>query len=311
MDQFTGMDILNRDQIRQAGGGLECLCGNDSIHSLRENITEGFSLISLNEMDAAALLDRMDTKYVIKPDQIPGLLEDLKQDYRLLSINGIAPLKYRTLYFDTPDFKLYRMHHTGCRSRYKIRCREYLDTHVSFLEVKRKTSGGRTVKDRRMLDHPLRGMNLEIKEWLNGVFPYGSYNLIPMLWNTFTRCTLVSRHHPERVTIDVNLVFYAPFQSIYLDGMVVVEVKRASASQFSPFICRMDKRGIRRQGISKYHLGVSILYNRVNRVPKRRGMLCFDIKPGDLNHGRCQQANDGFHEANWHRNPCGACHYSS
>ncbi len=55
---------------------------------------------------------------------------------------------YRTLYFDTPDFELYLLHVNGRADRYKVRSREYTDTHLSYLEVKHRTPKDRTIKER-------------------------------------------------------------------------------------------------------------------------------------------------------------------
>jgi SPX domain protein involved in polyphosphate accumulation len=66
----------------------------------------------------------------------------------VLEINGARLHHYQTLYFDTRDFALYSQHHNGQRARYKVRVREYLDSEMAFLEVKRKTNQNRTIKSR-------------------------------------------------------------------------------------------------------------------------------------------------------------------
>ena len=69
-----------------------------------------FRPISLDEMDAVALLNRIDTKFVMSTGQLMSALAALQTDYRILSIDDQRLNHYRTLYFDTPDFELYNLH---------------------------------------------------------------------------------------------------------------------------------------------------------------------------------------------------------
>ena len=93
-----------------------------SPHSSRLlSVVKGFAPISLDEMDAVALLNRIDTKFVMSTEQLVSALFALQSDYRILSINGQRLNHYRTLYFDTPDFELYNLHVNGRANRYKVR----------------------------------------------------------------------------------------------------------------------------------------------------------------------------------------------
>src|SRR4029079_15120807 len=65
---------------------------------------ETFAPISLEEMDAVALLDRVDLKFLLTPKQLMAVLAPLAQVYRVLSVNTVRLNRYRTLYFDTPNF---------------------------------------------------------------------------------------------------------------------------------------------------------------------------------------------------------------
>ncbi len=111
-------------------------------------MTREYAPISLKEMDAVALLNRTDTKFVLSTDQLLQALAALQHDYRILSVAGQRLNHYRTLYFDTPNFDLYNLHVNERSDRYKVRSREYTDSRRSFLEVKHKTNKGRTIKER-------------------------------------------------------------------------------------------------------------------------------------------------------------------
>ena len=118
-----------------------------------------FDPISLAQMNSVALLDRTDTKFVLAETQLHRALTTLRWQYRVLDISGIRLNHYQTLYFDTADFALYRRHHAGGRNRYKVRSREDLDSHLSFLEIKHKVDDHRTIRDAdliavsNLLDH--------------------------------------------------------------------------------------------------------------------------------------------------------------
>ncbi len=230
-----------------------------------ETLAEGFDPISLREMDSVALLNRIDTKFVMTNAQMLNALAAVRQDYRILMVHGQRLNHYRTLYFDTPNFDLYHLHVNGRADRYKVRSREYTDSHLSFLEVKHKTPKDRTIKDRIPTAQTVVKINRDSVNWLHGVFPYDSRKLQPKLWNTFTRITLVSKQHCERVTLDVDLTFYAANKVVRLDGIAIAEVKMDSGNRASPFLAQMHAQRIHPQGFSKYCIGVSMLYEQVKK----------------------------------------------
>jgi hypothetical protein len=239
--------------------------GYSSSSSRLAILAAGFEPISLEEMDAVALLNRRDIKFVLSNRQLLSALQALEPDYRILSIDGQKLNLYRTLYFDTPDFALYRMHVNGRANRYKVRSREYTDTHQSFLEVKHKTPKDRTIKNRFPTDQPLTQMTRAAENWLHSVYPYDSQALEPKIWSTFTRITLVSRQHCERVTLDVNLTFYTAKKVVHLDGVAIVEVKMEANHHASSIMEQMHVQRIQPQGFSKYCIGVSLLYDGVKK----------------------------------------------
>jgi hypothetical protein len=217
--------------------------------------------ISLAQMDAVALLDRTDTKYLLTTDQLLAALAGLSQDYRVLDIHGVRLSAYETLYFDTPDFRLYRQHHDGRRRRYKVRSRHYVETDRSFFEVKLKAGDGRTHK--RRIETPALATRwspalvsaLDTRELCLTTAP-----LTPALTNEFSRITLVGRHEPERVTLDLNLQFRAAGRTVALPGLVVAEVKQAGRPRQSAFVRRMRAAHLHPTSFSKYCIGAALLY---------------------------------------------------
>lgn len=230
-----------------------------------KTLAAGFDPISLKQMDAVALLNRIDKKFAMSTRQLLISLKELQHDYWILTINHQQLNLYRTLYFDTPEFELYNAHVNGRAERFKVRSREYTDTNLSFLEVKHKTRKDRTIKSRIALAQPAVEMTTDMEKWLRSVSPLDGGLLEPKLWNTFTRMTLVNKQFCERVTLDVDLRFYTDTNTIHLDGIAIAEGKMNSCNQGSPFLAQMRAQRIRSQGFSKYSIGVSMLYNDVKK----------------------------------------------
>lgn len=228
------------------------------------NILSGFEPISLSEMESVALMNRTDTKFVFRFDQLGGFLNDISNDYRILEINGIRASRYETLYFDTPDFKMYMAHHRRKPGRYKIRHRIYVDSNLHFFEIKYKNNKGRTIKSRikrKKTDLIIEG---KAEQFLNEKTNFSAQNLFPKLWSNCSRITLVNKFSKERLTIDIDLQFKNDFLEKNLSNVVIAEVKQEKLSP-SPFIKLMKKHGVRSGSISKYCFGVIFLYDKIKQ----------------------------------------------
>ncbi len=232
-----------------------------------------FESISLAEMNRVRLLNRTDVKFVLPEAQLLMALAGLSAEYRVLSIDNNQLNHYRTLYFDTPDFALYFRHHAGGRNRYKVRSREYVDTQLNFLEVKQKVNRYRTVKSRLQTPELVTSFTPDTAEFMQSHFPYRATKLEPKLWNAYTRITLVNRYQQERVTLDLDLRFSHLGRGVALPGMAIAEVKQDGVNRHSPFMKAMRQQHVHAMGLSKYCLGVALLYNGIkanNFKPKLR-----------------------------------------
>jgi hypothetical protein len=247
----------------------------------------GFETISLGDMANVALLNRTDIKYVMSAEQLYHALAQLTDRYRVLEIEGTALNHYQTLYFDTQDLSLYRRHHDGALNRYKVRSREYTDSHLAFLEVKLKTNEWRTIKSRQRTPQVVTEFGAETAGFLRDHYPYDSQALEPKLWNAFTRITLVSKHRVERLTLDLNLRFHNDDRQASLPGIAIAEVKQEHFSMGSDFIQQMRALNRRPSGFSKYCTGVTLLYPGVKSNNfKPRLLLVNKLVRGGVNHDR-------------------------
>lgn len=216
--------------------------------------------ISLAEIKHAELLKRVESKYVMPASDLPDLLSVLKASYYVLEIKGVRLNRYRTLYFDTADFQMYRQHHAGASNRFKIRARSYVESNSSFLEVKQKDNRKHVIKNRIKTKHLMTDLNGRSAMFVEEVSPYDLDELFPRLWNSYQRITLVSKTSKERVTLDSNLCFEWGDSQMNLSDIVIAEVKQERFSQASEFIQLMRKSHIRTTGFSKYCMGASLLY---------------------------------------------------
>lgn len=255
--------------------------------SLPMALAQMFPPIELAEMEQVALLNRVETKYILHFDTLLHLLPLLRDTYRVLTVADQPLARYRTLYFDTPDLALYHSHHAGALNRYKVRAREYVDSAYSFLEVKQKTNKQRTVKQRIATPHLLTDLDDHSHAFLDTACPFSAADLLPVLWNTYRRITLVSVAHQERVTLDIDLHFQWQNRHQALPNLVTAEVKRAGRSQASPFVQLLHDQHVRRGGISKYCLGVSLLYPTVkaNKFKKKHRRVAKVLQGDCIQHG--------------------------
>lgn len=228
------------------------------------DILNTFEPITLDEMESVNLLDRTDTKFTFVASQLVPFLKELTQDYRVLEINGIRINKYETLYFDTPELKLYTLHHNGKLNRYKVRFRKYADSGLNFFEVKFKNNKGRTIKNRVKRKEFHEDIEGKSEQLLLEKTPLLAGNLKPAIWVNYSRITLVSKNTTERLTIDVGLNYKNNTNTKAFPNLVIAEVKQYNFYN-SVFFNLMRKSKISDISISKYCLGIVCLYKQIKR----------------------------------------------
>jgi len=229
-----------------------------------KDILAEFEPITLEEMDSVKLMDRTDTKFLFRIEQLPEILERAKEFYKILEVNGNRSSKYETLYFDTENHDLFQRHQCGKMNRYKVRQRKYVESNLYFFEIKFKNNRERTVKERvkrKEFEYVVRG---KAEKLLNKISPLKSENLKPVLWVNYTRLTLVNRFSKERLTLDINLEYKKDDKQKLLHKLVIAEVKQEKASP-SPFIRIVRQRGIREGGISKYCFGIIYMNENIRK----------------------------------------------
>ncbi|MFC8922504.1 VTC domain-containing protein [Cellulosimicrobium sp. NPDC057127] len=242
--------------------------------------------IGLDELvTSAALLTRVDRKYVLAVDEAVAVLAALAGSgvARALEIDGARQFGYESVYFDTPDLASYHLTATRRRRRFKVRTRTYVDSGESFLEVKTRAARGTTLKQRT--EHPgcptalgpgagfvARTLGAE------GVPAADRLALEPGLVSRYRRTTL---HLPgpdggARATVDTGLAWEldhagrhagrAPTRAV--PHLVVVETKGGSTP--SDLDRLLWRHGHRPERISKYGTGLAMLRPDLPDGPWRR-----------------------------------------
>jgi hypothetical protein len=227
-----------------------------------KNILDTFNSVRLEEIDKVRLMDRVDTKYIIPADRVPYLLNMMPARYRILEINNRRMSSYSTLYLDTPDHFFFNQHVTGRTERMKVRFRKYDSTGITFLEIKKKTKKGRTVKwriENSLADYTC---NESAIEFMNAHVPFNPGELRPVLTNKFKRITLTGFNVPERITIDLDLSFTSiDGRSVELPLISIVELKSDGVASRSPFSRIIKQVSAYPTGFSKYCIGCALLYD--------------------------------------------------
>jgi hypothetical protein len=225
-------------------------------------ITSEFTKITLDEMDEVKLMNRVDTKFAFSFSQLESILTAIKESYKILEIEGTRMPFYESLYFDDEDFKFYNDHYIGKVDRFKVRFRKYVESNLSFLEVKHKIKG-RTKKSRITAKEIGQSLTEDQQLFLEKILN-SDIELVPKLWNSFHRITLVNNDIKERLTLDFDLTFKWDDQEVKLDNLVIAELKQEVVNRNSPFYAHMKKMVIRPYRLSKYCLGTLEVYGTGN-----------------------------------------------
>jgi hypothetical protein len=221
-----------------------------------------FSATSLLQMKEVELMKRTDTKFILNESKLNSILENIHEHYFILEIQDRRLMTYKSLYFDTDSKLFYREHHSGKVNRTKIRMRNYVESELTFLEIKQKDSSGDTNKSRLRIDQIEPLISIKSIDYIKRKTGK-PYQLEPFLWNHFNRFTLVSKTEKERVTIDLNLSFDFGDSSKSFNKLAIIEVKQERLNRNSFIIQELKKNGIKSFGFSKYCIGMLSLHNEL------------------------------------------------
>lgn len=226
-----------------------------------------FKKTSLQDLNKVALLNRSDKKFVFHREKLFPLLNDLLNYYYILDIDGIVNHPYKSVYFDTDNFHLFHNHQRGKSNRYKFRTREYSSTGIAFNEIKFKNNKGKTSKVRLKRSLFKSHIDEKFSELISLNSNISPNALKPSLLVYFNRLTLTDFNFTERLTIDLNLSFKTPCESINKDysDLIILELKQDKSANKSDIDSILLKHRIFATGNSKYCLGIYSTQDDIKR----------------------------------------------
>lgn len=252
-----------------------------------------FDPIGLDELVAdAALLTRVDRKYVLPRSDVAALAQALPHEVRVLEIAGRRDFGYRSTYLDEPGLTSFFTTGRDRRRRFKVRSRSYVDTAGSWLEVKTRGSRSTTVKQR--LEHPdaVHGLTADGHAFVTaelaqaGVPGVDVAALAPVLVTAYRRTTVHvpagSDHTSSRATVDLDLEWQgvgpswtpalrpggAAVPVLRRPDLAIVETKAGSSpSVVDRALWRLGHRPV---SISKYGTGLAALRPDLPRLKWHR-----------------------------------------
>ncbi|SHK99150.1 VTC domain-containing protein [Roseovarius marisflavi] len=224
---------------------------------------EACDLASLN--DGAAMLTRIDNKYIVQAVDLGALVASLAEGFDVLEIGDRRAFNYATRYFDDDARNAYYEHHQGKRKGFKVRSRRYLDAGLCYVELKMKEKRGTTIKHRLEYDYDgFEALNAEALQFVKNGYRthYGknfTYKVRPVLDIRYQRLTLVSKDRGERLTIDTDLTFSNGTSQLYAPrGIFIIETKSRNGRGHADRCLRAQHHyPIKR--CSKYCIGMAAL----------------------------------------------------
>jgi len=229
-------------------------------------VPEELAAIELSELvELAALLVRVERKYVVSRADAEVLCRMLPPEAQVLEIDGQRSFDYASVYFDTPGRDVYLAAARDRRRRFKVRTREYLGSGERFIEI--KTRRGRFKNKDRMACESMERLTptaaRHVADCLDGasISAIDATTLAPALRTSFRRTSVYLPESGSRVTIDVDLSFSSCSASAHrpvlsFPKLAIVETKAAGPP--TAFDRLLWSLGLRPSRFSKFGTGIAL-----------------------------------------------------
>lgn len=234
------------------------------------DVWQDMATITLDQMRSVKLMNRIDTKYVLKEEDVIHLLSEVaKSGYYVQVIDNVRACRYLTLYYDTPKRDMFVAHHNRKLTRQKLRTRIYVESGTTFFEIKNKSNRGRTKKRRTEIDKgdfATFANNISACRLLSEHSNYQPEQVAPALTTSFCRITLVNPTLTERTTIDLDLNYEDVRSGRHnaIDNMAIVEIKQDGNTISTTKQILRDMR-ITPLKVSKYCLGTTLTVDNIKQ----------------------------------------------
>ena len=203
-----------------------------------------------------SLMNRFDFKFILTSEEASFLLNNLHNEYDVISNNEQLVRGYETKYFDTKQRDSFCLHHKGKLPRHKIRTRTYIDTNDQFIELKYKNNKDKTEKFRiNVTNSNDLLVQSNVVNFLNEHNIHHLDILEEALLVRYNRISLMHKNLNERVTFDFDITFANDKKKTLPKDMIIVEVKQETKFKSTVLLLlkAMNKRSV---SISKYCYGL-------------------------------------------------------
>ena len=236
--------------------------------SIKESLSQ-FKTVSLKDLNSVSLMNRVDIKFAFSKSNLIQILSEISQFYHVLKVNDSYIQDYRSLYYDTADRQFFVEHHNERVNRHKVRFREYVNSGITFLEIKCKNNKGKTIKKRVKVTDIPQSLSSDHKAYISELIGK-ELVLTPQHWINFSRITFVNKLYTERLTIDLDLKFSNNSGQGGFENVIIAEIKKERSTQSSKFTYIAKKYHILPTRLSKYcmstiDLNPSVKYNRFKK----------------------------------------------
>jgi len=236
----------------------------------------GFAAATDGLLATRELLQRIDAKYVLDAAQLPELVGGLAADYAVVPVAGGTVATYRNVYFDTPSLRCFHDHRRGRRIRSKVRIRHYPERALSFVEVKTKRGTSVTHKHRLPIEFARDELGADARTLVRSATGYDE-ELVSAVRIDYRRISLVNRHAPERLTIDLELAVEHGGVRHELGPLAIVELKRSLDRPRTPAVRALAQAGVRERSLSKYCTAIVLLYPEVRHNRLRPDLRVLEV----------------------------------
>ncbi len=252
--------VLTPQQYEATHVALLSSVKSQQLSAIEECLSQ-FTGHTLAQQNTVALMDRVDTKYLLPKSSLKALLLVLADEYTILEDKNVRSFNYQTTYFDTPKKYFYLCHHNGKLNRVKVRMRRYVESNIGFMEVKRKNNKRRTIKSRIPMDCQLPDEK-KISDFVKSCIGGEGHNLETSLYVNYRRITLLSHRRAERLTLDLDVSFQCAQsgKTKILEHAFIAELKRAGKQQTSCFSRWIKQHSVSSIKFSKYCMGLAFTY---------------------------------------------------
>jgi len=224
-------------------------------HYIQENAENLKALQQIDFLELPEEKGRFEIKFLCQLQYFEQIMTLLSSKFSLISYNGECQQHYENLYFDTSAYKDYHAHQRGAFPRSKTRLRTYQNKKetLSFLEVKRKYSNGKSDKNRQ-----------KIILFSNELLPTNYSSTIKV---SYDRIQFWDFQQNARITVDRNITFTDTRNQNTkkkLNNFFILEIKKTSAKR-----CVLEDQllqmKIRPTSLSKYCLAVAACVKEVKK----------------------------------------------